>query len=331
MANCAILDSSGYAGIKTRKKWLRKRREMMKKVRLEGHIIELSNTNKVFFSGEGITKGDLIDYYQRIAEVMLPYLIGRPVTMHRFPDGINGGGFYQQEVSDYFPGWIERVSVKKEGGSITHIVCQNKATLVYLANQACITPHVWLSREDRLNYPDLLLFDLDPPEDNFAPVRQAAFFLRDLLQELGLESFLKTTGSRGLHIIIPLDRSAVFDKVRAFAQDVAHLLVKWHPEKITDEQRKEKRGNRVFIDTLRNSYGQTAVAPYAVRAKAGAPVAAPIDWDEVAEPNLNSRSYNIKNIFHRLSSKKDPWGGMWHKPYSLEKVGQRLHHLKQGI
>ncbi len=301
---------------------------MEPEVRVGGHTIALSNTGKLFFPEDGITKGDLIAYYHRIAEVMLPYVAGRPMTMHRFPDGIEGEGFYQQEASDYFPDWIERLPVKREGGTTTHVICQNVATLVYLANQACITPHVWLSRKDRLYYPDLLIFDLDPPGKDFTPVRQAAQLLREVLVELGLVPFVKTTGSRGLHLVVPLDRSTHFDQVRAFARDVAEVLSRYQPDKLTSETRKEKRGGRVFVDYFRNSYAQTAVAPYAVRARAGAPVAAPIGWDEVADPDTDSQSYNIKNVFHRLSRKGNPWQGLWQKSFSLERAQQRLNSIR---
>jgi bifunctional non-homologous end joining protein LigD len=297
-------------------------------VRVGNYDVEITNKDKVLFPDDGITKGDLIDYYQRIADVMLPYMKGRPITMHRFPDGINDEGFYQQEVSDYFPDWIKRIDLVKENGKIIHLICDNAATLVYLANQACITHHVWLSRDDKINYPDMLIFDLDPSSDDFNAVRQAALYLRELLSELGLESFAKTTGSRGVHIITPLDRSIIFDKVRVFAQDVARVLANRYAEKVTDEQRKKKRGSRVFIDTLRNSYGQTVVAPYAVRAKPGAPVATPLDWDELANKKINSQSYTIKNVLMRLSKKRDPWQGMWHHAYSLREAIDKLDNLR---
>lgn len=303
---------------------------MTNKIRVGKYTVELSNTDKIFFPEDGITKGDLIDYYHKIASVMLPYLKDRPLVMHRFPDGINMEGFYQQEASDYFPDWIERVSVKKEGGSISHVVCQSTATLVYLANQACITLHVWLSRKEHLYNPDQLIFDLDPPDKDFEPVREAAQLLRKFLNELYLETFIKTTGSRGLHVVVPLDKSAGFDRVRSFARDVAETLSKLESKKLTAELSKEKRGDRVFLDYIRNSYGQTAVAPYAVRAKPGAPVATPLDWDEIADPSLNSQSYTIENMFQRLSQRKDPWEGMWRKTYSLDKAENKLSELKKA-
>jgi len=299
-------------------------------ITVDGHDIEITNKDKVLFPQDGITKGDLIEYYQGVSRVMLPYMKERPVTMHRFPDGINEEGFYQQEVGEYFPDWIKRLTLPKEGGQVTHLICDDTATLIYMANLACITPHVWLSREDKIDYPDMLIFDLDPAGDDFLPVRQAALYLRKLLNEVDLKPFVKTTGSCGLHIVMPLDRSTTFDEVRAFAQDVADILASRYPEEITNEQRKDRRGNRVFIDTLRNSYGQTAVAPYAVRAKAGAPIATPLDWDELANKKINSQSYNMKNIFRRLSKKTDPWKSMWHEASNLNGAIAKLDKLKKN-
>ncbi|MFP3898609.1 MAG: non-homologous end-joining DNA ligase [Dehalococcoidia bacterium] len=303
---------------------------MAPEISIGRYTIQLSNTDKVLFPGDGITKGDLIDYYHKIAGTMLPYLEGRPVTMHRFPDGIGEEGFYQQEISDYFPDWVERIAVKKQDGSVTHAICQNAATLVYLANQACITPHVWLSRKAKLDCPDVMIFDLDPPAEDFAPVRDAARSLRGFLKELGLESFVKTTGSRGLHVVVPLDRNADFDEVRDFAHGVAAALADRESEALTVEQRKDKRKGRVFVDYLRNSYGQTAVAPYAVRARAGAPIATPIDWHELGDKNITSQSFNIENIFRRLSRKEDPWQRTWHRSHSVSEARQKLDDMAKA-
>lgn len=297
-------------------------------MRIGHRTIELSNRDKIFFPADNITKGDLIDYYYKASQSMLPHVKDRPVTMHRFPDGIDSEGFYQQEISDYFPEWIHRMAVKKEGGTISHAVCQNAATLVYLANQACITPHVWLSRTDHLFNPDLLVFDLDPSRDDFQMVRYAARLLREFLNELEMESFVKTTGSQGLHVVVPLDRTADFDGVRNFAHSVATALVDRQSHHLTSEQRKEKRGDRVFIDYSRNSYGLTVVAPYAVRAKPGAPIATPIDWAELDNKELTSQTYTMKNIFRRLSHKQDPWHGMGHKAHSLRSAESRLRSLR---
>lgn len=283
-----------------------------KKIEINSHTIELSNLDKVLFPDDGITKGDLIDYYQRIAAIMLPHLADHPLSMQRFPGGIKAEGFYQKEIPDYFPPWIRRVSVEVKGDQLSQaqVVCDNVETLIYLANQACITLHPWLSRADRLNYPDKLIFDLDPPANDFETVRFAAGRLREMLQEVGLVPFVMTTGSKGLHVVAPLDRSADFDEVRAFVRQLADDLARREPERLTTETRKDQRHGRVFLDYLRNAYAQTGVAPYTVRAKPRAPVATPLDWAELADPSLHSQSYTLRNIFRRLGQKADPWQDM---------------------
>jgi bifunctional non-homologous end joining protein LigD len=287
----------------------------MKRVKSGPHVVELSNTERVLFPDDHITKGDLIRYYQKVSQTMLPHIMGRPLNMQRFPQGIDHEGFYQQEIGDYFPDWIDRVTVPKGlGGKLTHVLCNSEATLLYLANQACITPHVWLSRlgpGKELRNPDLMAFDLDPPDGgDFPAISSAARALRGLLEELGLTPYIKTTGSRGLHVVVPLEASADFDTVRSFSQNVAKALASRHPDEMTVEQRKNRRGTRIFIDTLRNSYGQTMVAPYAVRASPGAPVSTPLSWDELSNVQLHSQRYNIRNIFRRLGHKHDPWAEM---------------------
>lgn len=288
-------------------------------MKVGSHTIEISNEDKVFFPESGTTKGSIIHYYTDIAPIMLPHVQERPVTMHRFPDGIEGEGFYQKEIPDYFPQWVDRVRIKKkEGGENEQVVCNNAAALVYLANQACITPHVWLSRTDRLNYPDKLVFDLDPPGDEFEPVRKAAYTLKDMLKERGLTPFVMTTGSRGVHVVAPLDRSQDFNAVRAFAENLADVLAQEDPQHLTTEQRKTKRGSRVFLDMLRNSYAQTSVAPYAVRAKPGAPVATPLEWEELED--TTSQSYTIKAILRRMGQKSDPWKSLYSEACSLPEL-----------
>ena len=240
--------------------------------------LEVANLDDVIFPEAGITQGGLIDVYRRLADTILPHLEGRPLTMQRFPDGIDEEGWYQREAPDYFPDWITRVSVavKQDDGEQVQVMCDDQATLVYLVDQGLVTPHIWLSRADRLDYPDKLIFDLDPADGDFEPVRFAARSLRELLSELRLTSFLMTTGSRGAHVVVPLDRSANFDTARAFAKDVAAVLASRYPDRLTVEMRKADRRGRLFLDYLRNAYGQNSVAPYAVRAKPGAPVATPL-------------------------------------------------------
>jgi len=226
--------------------------------------------------------------------------------MHRFPDGIGEDGFFQKQIGDYFPDWIDRITLAKKDGEVTYVVADKAATLVYLADQGCITPHLSLSRNDKPNHPDRMIFDLDPSDEDFGKVRKAARHLKDALDRLGLASFVQTTGSRGLHLLVPLDRTADFQAVRDFAHQLCERVAESAPELMTVEQRKKKRGQRVFLDYLRNAYGQTSVGPYAVRAKPGAPIATPVRWDEV-DADLDPRAYRLDNIFRRLSKVSDPW------------------------
>ncbi len=276
---------------------------------IDGRRVGISNPGKVLFPEAGITKGDLVEYYRRVAGTMLPHLAGRAISMHRFPDGIAGKSFFQKDAPDYFPDWIHTEEVPKEGGSVTHVVCDDAATLVFLANQACITPHVWLSRVDDLDHPDRMIFDLDPagddPERDRREVRRAARRVRDELEALGLPAFLMTTGSKGFHLVVPLVRRETFDQVRGFAHGLARRLAADDPEHLTVEQRKSKRRGRVFLDYLRNGYAQTTVAPYSVRARPGAPVATPVGWDEL--DGLDPQRYTLRNLFRRLAQKDDPW------------------------
>jgi bifunctional non-homologous end joining protein LigD len=300
-----------------------------KTLQVGSRTISLSNAEKVLFPEDGFTKEDIAEYYRRIAEVMIPHMKGRPLNMQRFPDGIGEGGFYEKKAPDHFPDWIERTSVylKEEKGRQDQVVCNNGATLVYLADQACLTPHLWLSREDKLKHPDRLIFDLDPPGRDFDPVREAALSLRQLLEELGLLPFVMTTGSKGLHVLVPLDRRSDFDAARSFARDVARILEAKNPDGFTIETQKDKRKGRVFLDYLRNAYGQTAVAPYAIRPKPGAPIATPLEWDELSDRKLTPRRYTLQNIFRRLGQREDPWEDIQRRARSLKKPRQRLKQM----
>lgn len=287
--------------------------------------VAVSSLDKLLFPEDGISKGDLIEYYRQVAADMLPYLKGRPLSLQRFPDGIDGKGFYQKEVPDYFPGWIGRAQIEVlETGEIqAQAVCNDVATLVYLVNQNTITLHPWLSRADRLDSPDKLIFDLDPPAD-FEAARRAARLLRDALTELGLTPFVMTTGSRGLHVVTPLDRKADFDAVRDFAKDLAGLLASQHPDTLTIEMRKDERDGRLFLDYLRNAYASTAVAPYAVRARPGAPVAVPLAWEELDDPHLRSNTYTLRTVPGRLAQTPDPWADFRRRAGGLAAARKRL-------
>jgi bifunctional non-homologous end joining protein LigD len=281
------------------------------------HRIAITHPDKILFPDDGITKADLVDYYRRVAEFALPHWCDRPLSMQRFPDGIGKDGFFQKQIGDYFPDWIDRIELQKEDGRITHVVCNDAATMVYLANQGCITPHLGLSRVDRIDRPDRLIVDLDPSDGDFGKVQAVARATRAMLDECELASFAMTTGSRGLHVVVPLDRESDFDTVREFARDLCRSLAHVLPNLATVEQRKKKRGSRVFLDYLRNGYGQTAVAPYGVRAKAGAPVATPLDWSEALAGDMTPQRYTIANLFRRLGRKADPWAGIGRHGRSL--------------
>ena len=305
--------------------------EAVETVRVGRRAIEVMHPGKPYFPGRPpIPKRELVAYYAAVAPTMLPYTRHRPVTLQRFPDGIEGEGFFQKEIPDWFPVWIRRATMPKEGGTTTYALCDDAATLAYLAGQGCITPHVWLSRIDKPRHPDRLIFDLDPP-GGFEQARAAARLLHALLSRLGLVSFVMTTGSRGLHVLAPLDRSADFDAVRAFARDVAALLVEQHPDDLTTEARIAQRGTRLFLDTTRNAYAQTAVAPYGVRARPGAPVAAPLRWDELDDPGLQSQSYSLGNVLPRIEREGDPWRGIARRRQGIHPATERLARLAAGL
>ena len=307
--------------------------------------VALTNAGKVLFAGDGITKGDLIGYYRAAAEQMLPYLRDRPLAMARYPDGITGERIFQKNVGRHFPDWIPRVEVGKQGGQLCQVICTKAADLAYLANQACIEFHPFLSRvgrpsnlgepsqPDQLHRPDMLIFDLDPPDSgHFAAVRTAALRLREILEDdLGLVSFVKTTGSKGLHVQVPLNGREEFDPVREFARQVAEVLAAAEPDLVTVEQRKDARHGRVYVDIMRNAYAQTAVAAYSVRARPRAPVAAPVSWEEVADPALAADSFTLRTMPDRLaqlSKAGDPWAGMSRHRQGLSRprrVLARLH------
>ncbi|MFW5841611.1 MAG: non-homologous end-joining DNA ligase [Planctomycetota bacterium] len=299
----------------------------MSTLTIDRHEIQLSNEEKVLFGDSGLTKGDLVDYYCKAADLILAHAGGRVLSMLRFPDGIEGGRFFQKRVPDYFPDWIETVEVQAEQDTLCQMVLQHPADLVYLANQACITLHTWLAPADQLDLPDRMIFDLDPPEAGFPAVRDAAQWLRELLEQIGLYTGVMTTGSKGLHVIVPIRREWPFDQVRHLAGDVARLLARRHGDALTVEQRKAKRNDRVFIDYLRNAYAQTAVAPYSVRARPGGPVATPLDWDELDNPDLDARTYTMDNLFQRMGQRKDPFADLARHARKLDAPRDALDKL----
>jgi len=271
----------------------------------------ITHPEKVLFPDSGISKGELCAYYEAIADVMLPHVGGRPVTMERYPAGIGRKGFIQKDVAKGFPDWLERVEVARRGGKTegpVHYPLANDArALTWLANQNAITLHVWCSRLPDLERPDLCLFDLDPPENRPVPLREAVLSVRAVLDELGLSSFVKTSGSKGFHVALALDATVSFETSWRFAQGVGRCLVKRHPEVFTQEFIKADRGGRILIDTGRNGRGATFAAPYTVRAKPGAPVSAPCTWQEIESGVVTPQTFTLRGMAERLGKVGDLW------------------------
>lgn len=291
------------------------------------YAVELKNLDKAMYPDCGVTKGDVVDYYRQVSDLMLPWLEDRVLTMQRFPDGIDREGFFQKNIPDYFPRWFTRQTVATSGGKQQVPVCNNLASLVYLANQGSLTQHVWLSRLGRIHYPDQMIFDLDPPDSDFEVVRRAAFDCLEIMDLLSLPAGIKTTGSRGLHVVIPLRRQQDFDTVRAFAGDCARLLVAKYPDRYTVEQRIDQRGGKLYLDVQRNAYGQTAVAPFSLRAREGAPVATPIRRRALHNPELHARSYTLNNIHRYLGQTGNPWHGLRRHARGLSQARKKLDKL----
>ena len=285
--------------------------------------VEITRARKALFPS-GITKADLARYYERVSEPMLAHIAGHPLNLERYPDGIEGHRIMQQSASDYFPDWVERARVPKKGGSVEHVVAADAATLVYLAGQACITPHAWLSRRDRLDRPDRMIIDLDPCGDDLDAVRAAAVTIGELLRELELEPWVTTTGSRGYHVTVPLQRRATFDDVRPFVRGIAGLAASREPRVFTVEQRKAKREGRILIDVMRNAYAHTAVAPYAVRARPEAPVATPLHWEELSESSTRPDRWTLRTAPERLERDGDAWREIGRHPQTLSVAKRRL-------
>jgi bifunctional non-homologous end joining protein LigD len=290
--------------------------------------VQITHPDKVLFPDAAITKVEFADYTASVASTMVTHLRGRPLMLQRFPRGIDESGFVQKDFDDALPEWMHRVEVAKSGGTIEHPLADTRRALVWLANQDCITVHSWLSRQDNLNCPDRLVIDLDPSSDDFDAVRTTAQSLAGLLNAIGLVPYVQTTGSRGLHVLAPLRGEADFDTVRAFAGELAEAAAAEDPNHRTTEVRKQNRGERIYLDIMRNAYAQTAVAAYTVRAKASAPVATPLSWDEVDDPALRPDGFTISDIPARLARRGDPWAGMGRHARSLAGPRERLAQMR---
>ena len=298
---------------------------------VERSEVIITHPDKIMFPAEGITKGEMASYYEMIAPVMLPHVRRRPITMERFHRGIEAPGFFQKDVSKGFPEWLERVEVPKHGGTVHHPIVTNTEGLLWLANQNSITIHVWPSRAPNLYQPDICVFDLDPSKtDDLDGLRGAALRLRDLLVELGLPSWIKTSGSKGFHIAVPLDGKSDFGTVGRFAHVVGEVLVKRDPDNLTQEFAKVDLGGRILVDTGRNGYSATFAAAYTLRAKAGAPVSAPCSWEEVERGEVGPKSFTLRTMAQRVSEVGDLWAEMLRRKRSLRRPIELLRKLRES-
>jgi bifunctional non-homologous end joining protein LigD len=290
--------------------------------------VKITHPDKVLFPDDGITKRELAEYYAFIAPWMVPHIRGRPVTLERYNAGIGAPGFFHKDVSKGFPAWLERVEVPKKGGTVHHVIVTDARSLLWLANQNSITPHVWTSRVPHLYQPDVCVFDLDPSRaDEPDALRAAAIALRDLLLELGLPSWVKTSGSKGFHIVVPLDGKSGMGDVAGFAHRVGALLVKRYPEQLTQEFSKVDRGGRILVDTGRNGYSATFAAPYAVRPKSGAPVSAPCSWEEIERGQVGPRTFVLRNMTSRMADAGDLWADMKRRRRSVKRAAEKLRKM----
>jgi bifunctional non-homologous end joining protein LigD len=285
----------------------------------------ISHPEKVLFPDDGITKGELAAYYEAIAPAMLPHIRGRPVTMERYPNGIDQKGFFHKDVAKGFPEWLERVEVPKKGGTVHHPIIGDTRSLLWMANQNCITPHVWASRTPALHHPDICVFDLDPPpDDEPARLRAAALALRDLLSELELASWVKTSGSKGFHIVVPLDAASRMGDVARFGHAVGARLVEREPASLTLEFNKAERHGRIYVDTGRNGYSATYASAYAVRAKKGAPVSAPCSWQEIERGGIHPQTFGLRGMEARIAEVGDLWSDLATRKQSIERAANQL-------
>lgn len=276
------------------------------------------------FPEDGITKGELAAYYEAIAPVMLPHILGRPVTMERFHKGIGEPGFFQKDVNKGFPEWLQRVEAPKKDGVVHHPIVTDARSLLWLANQNSVTPHVWTSRAPDITRPDVCIFDLDPSQDEPEVLRAAALGVRGFLDELGLKSWIKTSGSKGFHIAVPLDSKAEYGVVARFAHAVGAALIKRDPEHLTGEFYKADRGGRILVDTGRNEYSATFAATYAVRPKRGAPVSAPCTWEELDRGSIGPTTFTLRGMVDRVADVGDVWSDLRESKQSLRRAIARL-------
>jgi bifunctional non-homologous end joining protein LigD len=275
---------------------------------------EFTHVEKVLFPDAGVRKADVIEYYLHVAGWLLPHLHDRPATLERLPEGIGKAGkphFWQKNTPAYYPAWIPRVTLPSEAGKpVAYVVVNDAQTLAYLVNQGTLTFHVFLSRVQDLDRPDFVLFDLDPGKARFADAVTIASELRGVLDAEGIQSFLKTSGKTGLHVLVRWDRAGGYEEARGWAMGIARQIVRALPEIATIERSKAKRGSRVYVDVMQNARGLHVVPPYVIRAVPGAPVSTPLQWQELTT-RLDPGKFDLSSIRRRLDRMKtDPMAAL---------------------
>ncbi|MBI5319485.1 non-homologous end-joining DNA ligase [Bradyrhizobium sp.] len=291
--------------------------------------VELKNLDKVFWPKEGFTKGDVVRYYDRMSSLILPYLRGRPMVLVRHPNGIKGASFFQKNVASiHLPSYVKtvRIRARSTGRDVHYIVCNNKATLLYLANLGCIEMHTWGSQVRKLHCPGYMVIDLDLGGNSFAEVAAVARETRKVIAAAGGTSLVKTSGKRGIHVYVPLRPIYDFDEVRSVARLVAEIVNRRMPRLTTTSPRLSGRRKKIYLDCARNGFGQTTVAPYSLRAFAKATVSAPVDWRELTGACSPAR-YNLCSMARRVRMKGDPWQKAMCKPNSLRKLEASLRKM----
>ncbi len=285
----------------------------------------LTNLDKIFWPKDKITKGDLIRYYEEISPWILPHLKDRPVSLKRFPNGIDGKSFFQKNLKEH-PDWIETAQIKHETKKINYLLIQNKESLLFAANLASIELHPLLSSTRPFNNPDFLVFDLDPKSASFDKVVEVAKAVHQVLTEIGIDSYPKTSGATGLHIAVPLGAKYSFDQAKKFAELVALIVHQRIPKISTLERSPSKREGKVYIDCYQNNFGQTLAAPYSVRARSGAPVSTPLRWNEIKK-GLNPADFTIKTVPRRLKKTKDLYAPVLGKGINLQTALKKIQRL----
>ena len=296
---------------------------------INNHKIKLTNLNKIYWPGEGFSKGDLINYYRKVSDFMLPYLVDRPQSLNRHPDGINGKNFFQKDMIQKHPSWVKTEKIYSESNDkeINFLICNKEATLVYMANLGCIEINPWFSRTTNIDNPDYFVIDLDPEDISFEKVIDTALEVKDVLDELDIESLCKTSGATGLHIYVPLGGKYAFNIAKDFAYLIAKIVNNRIPEFTSLERSPSKRKKKVYLDYLQNRSGQTLAAPYSVRPKPHATVATPLYWDEV-KPGLLPQNFTILNVPERLAKIGDIFKGVLGKGIDINKSIKKLEKLR---